>query len=492
MKKNHMAIILISIIFLSTFVTCTYVDAQVPSSLEQIGNNTNNYLDSQIFTTGIVESTLSRNIYTNLGLEVIEVLVEVGDTVEEGQLLAVLKNREIILAIERETSSLENTRQSTNLSLQDARRMLNNASANLNNNTNMSIVSAESTLNAAVSNLESARHRYNTAIANMANGNVLQILNAEAQLSSATLNKTMAQMEYDNALRDYNERVNLHVVSATHNVASARADLLTIENTYNNHLILYNADIIAPMTMRETENLLAQARARYAEAVASENTAFSVEGRSIEHLREILEAATMTYSDAVALVSATRISQNQEIERLRQDVERFTRDVESARTILNANVNLATQEIERLQTNVYQSEILTNLNQLEINIKNLERQLEDTFIKAPTSGTITRVIATEGAIGLGLMFAISNVDNLRVITAFREYDIPNIYEGMEVYIISSSNNTHGYAGIITRIDPAAMPNSSVVEFETEIKITDTNTSLRIGNNVRVELRGHGD
>jgi len=111
--------------------------------------------------------------------------------------------------------------------------------------------------------------------------------------------------------------------------------------------------------------------------------------------------------------------------------------------------------------------------------------LERSTLTSPINGTVTEVIAKEGEIGMGRMFVVENTENLRIITHFREQDLAKISVGTEVSIISDTNPNVEYKGKISRINPAAVPQSPVTEFETEILVISENTNLRIGMNVRV-------
>ena len=124
----------------------------------------------------------------------------------------------------------------------------------------------------------------------------------------------------------------------------------------------------------------------------------------------------------------------------------------------------------------------------------LARQVEDSVIRAPISGTVTAVIARKGEPGMGLMFIVEDTENLRVKAAVREYDLGIIEEGMEVTITSDALAS-SYKGIITRVHPAAIVDASgdilsdsVVEFEVEAAVTSINTGLRIGMNARLNIR----
>jgi len=113
--------------------------------------------------------------------------------------------------------------------------------------------------------------------------------------------------------------------------------------------------------------------------------------------------------------------------------------------------------------------------------------LERSIIRAPIRGTITAVVAREGSVGMGLLFVVEDTDNLRVMTSFRESDLGLVETGMGVTITSDATGSAEYAGIISRINPAAMAFAPIAEFEAEVLITSKNTNLRIGANARLDI-----
>jgi len=113
--------------------------------------------------------------------------------------------------------------------------------------------------------------------------------------------------------------------------------------------------------------------------------------------------------------------------------------------------------------------------------------LGQSVIRAPISGTVTAVFAREGEIGIGRLFTVEDTGNLRIATSFRESDLGRITLGMEVAISSDANGSAAYAGVISRISPAAAAGSQVAEFEAEALVTSENTSLRIGSTARLAV-----
>jgi len=97
------------------------------------------------------------------------------------------------------------------------------------------------------------------------------------------------------------------------------------------------------------------------------------------------------------------------------------------------------------------------------------------------------VIAREGAVGMGSLFVIEDTRNLKITARLREYDIGRIREGMYVTISSDATGDAVYSGTISRISPAAVAHSNVVEFEIEVAVTSANTALRIGMSTRLNI-----
>jgi len=372
-----------------------------------------------IVARGVVESTERRGVYTNLGQTIEVVNVEVGDRVTEGQVLAILDTMDIKLAIAQQQAIIESARQSGQIAVADSLRMINEASANLAQNTNVHVVSAQATLSSAQSALD------------------------------------MARQSYEEALRDYREGSNPQIQNAQSFLRTARVELEAREREHDNIRVLANGGIASQEELRMAQTAVVHARNQYNDARTSYNTAVEFQQRQIDQLRIGLQAATTAH--------------------------------QSAQGVQRAAQTAAQQEIARLRTHTQATEVSANLEHLELALEQLERLLEDSTITAPISGTITEVIAREGAIGLGPLFVIEDTNNLRIITSFREYDLANITTGTELTITSPATGDAVYYGVITRINPAAIPHSPVAEFEAEVAVVSVDTDLRIGMNTRLNI-----
>ena len=406
-------------IAIGLLVGCTPQNVSVP--IPQPGYETEQRAEriQSITVSGVVESVTSRNVYTTLGFTVDSVDVSVGDRVTQGQTLGMLDTRDLELVIAQQQAVLETARRNSQIALTDSTRMLNEATANVANNTNPSIIAAE------------------------------------AALTAATQNLADAQRSYDNARLDYNVQSNINVQNTESALNAARVELEARTRELENAVLLEDAGALSQHDLNLAEDALAHATNQYNTAMQNFENATTGQQRSLDQLEDLLQLAVASQAQAQRQLSAARTGAN--------------------------------QDIERLRSNVASAEASANVEAMEITLQQLERQLEDSTLTAPISGTVTAVIAREGAVGMGLMFTVEDTDNLRIITSFREYDLARVHVGMPVTITSDSTGSAVHTGEITGINPAATPNSPIVEFEAEIAVTSGNLDLRIGVNTRINI-----
>jgi multidrug efflux pump subunit AcrA (membrane-fusion protein) len=422
MKTYSIIIGIIGLGLLALLSGCGTTEAAMPQA--EVTRAQPEFVLSEITASGVVESVSSRNIYAAHGFMVDRLYVEAGDFVTEGQVLAVFDTENIIedlrLSVEQQRAVLELTRINSENALLDAQRMLFDAESNMEQNTNPHILSAQAALNQAAAGLEISRRNYNIASAYDRSGRNPQVLYAENMLRAASL-------EYEEMRRNHDINI-----------------------------VLYSEGIISSEEMRMSENALAHLQIMYNDALTNLDSINTHISRSLRETEIALQAANAAHRDAQLMLSSAR--------------------------------DMARQELEALESLVIVTEASANLTQLELALRQtelqLERILEDTYLTAPISGTVTLAAAREGSMGMGLMFIVDDTEDLRVITGIREYDISLISVGMEVVITSNATGGGSYAGVVSRINPAAIPNMPIVLFEVEARVTQADTSLRIGMNTQ--------
>ena len=383
-------------------------------------------LTDSISIRGVVQSVSRRNVHSTLNFIVQSVFAELGDTVQEGDVLAVLDTADLELNIRQQRAELDAMDENNQITLDNSLRMYNEARTNINTGQNAQILNAESAYRNAATNLEIARNNLEEALADYLNPINSQLLQAQSAL-------TLAQTDLENAAR-----------------------------THENNRILFGAGGISRNAFDNSETALTNAQNRFEDASAALENARTGMRRALDNAQNQLTTAQLNYDNAAIALNSAR--------------------------------NAANQELTRLSSNVEASQIAVNNEARLIAIERLERQLADSVITAPMSGTVTAVFAIEGAMGSGLLFVIEDTENLKITTRIREYDAVNVRPGMAVEIRTDSTGSAVFEGEISSISPTAIRNAAGdvanlndVEFGAEINVISTDTPLLIGMNTRLNV-----
>ncbi|MDR2182604.1 MAG: HlyD family efflux transporter periplasmic adaptor subunit [Clostridiales bacterium] len=311
-------------------------------------------------------------------------------------------------------------------------------------------------------NLRQSRRVYEDARTNLDTGQNPQVLNAETAYSNAATNMDIALRNYENARDDYENPINAQLLQAQSTLTLASIELDNLQRTHENNIILLAAGGISRNAFDNSETALTTAQSRFADAAAALENAETATRRALDNARDQLTTARVAYDNAyVALASAH---------------------------------TGAGQEIDRLFSNVESSQIAINNEARLIAIERLQRQLDDSIITAPISGTVTVNFATVGSVAGGLMFVIEDTDNLKITTRIREYDATQVQVGMAVEIRTDSTGAAVFDGQVSSMDPTALRNAlgdianlGDVEFGAEIAVLSTDTPLLIGMNTRLTV-----
>ena len=265
--------------------------------------------------------------------------------------------------------------------------------------------------------------------------------------------------------------------------------------------VVAEGQILCVLNTDELENSIAQQKVQLSTSRQSirsqiQITAVSLESAQIKYddARKVsgnatvldLESKKTAYENNMALLEKGYISENE----LSQSRIAYT----NALGNYNASLDQTREALRTAQAN-YENAIAANTDAQALAIANMERQLRDSVIRAPASGTVTAAYAKSGTQGSGLLFVIEDTENLVIKTTIKEYDISNVRVGMNVIIKSDSTGNAVYDGVIVKIAPAAVKdpngesvfNSSDIEFEAQVKIVSKQTDLKIGMNTRLSV-----
>ena len=217
-----------------------------------------------VSATGTVESAQSVLVYSTQSYAVQEVLVEVGDYVEAGQLMAKLDDGVILDQIESQEAALSASNSASSAAIAAAEHNYEQYKAALDAGLNSSILNAESSVSNAYDNYVSAYNTYERYRADLAAGNNSAILSAENTLESAENAYLSAQKTYDRYAESLDEGENSTILAQESALEGAERSLSAAEDAYDSAQDAYD-DARAQAEEAQTSYEKAQARVSQAE-----------------------------------------------------------------------------------------------------------------------------------------------------------------------------------------------------------------------------------
>ena len=188
-------------------------------------------LQSTVTASGTVKSASTTNVYTLVnGCVVKDVHVEVGDTVQAGDILCQLDSSTLEDSLEKQRLSLSVSQNSTSQNLSASEKQYRDAVNNLDNGLNTTVNSARSATESALRALEKAQQDYDDARADVDDGMNSQLVQAEEALDQAQLRLDRAEETYEKAkdqVGDAYREVRLAASNAKRNATRPRRSSTT-------------------------------------------------------------------------------------------------------------------------------------------------------------------------------------------------------------------------------------------------------------------------
>lgn len=323
-------------------------------------------------------------------------------------------------------------------------------------------------------------------------GDVVKAGDVLCELDSSDLG---AKLEQDSASLAQNQ------AKAQHNLAVAQNDLATEkfnqENNYDEKLASAESGVEkAKQGLKAAEQDLEAAELSLQSAIAS----LTNSRKDLRGYRDDTGYDLATY-DSVGIAKENSVRQGElSVEKAENGVVEAKSGLAYAKqTLKEAEANLRTVQMLKQETiisgrnQVTSAQLSTDFTAQQLQLEELKKDLDETVVTAPVSGTVTAVIAAEGSSGQGLLFVIENTENLKIDTKIKEYDIASVKAGQRVKVKSDGTGDEEYEGVVSKIAPTAVKDTkgetvetTDVQFETEIGVTGS-TNLKIGMNARVDI-----
>lgn len=400
-------------------------------------------LTNTLNVSGNIQSADVKKVYqeANGAGKALQVNVEVGDTVAEGDVLCVFDSTDLEKDYEKSRLQAEQSEKSAQISLDSAQ-----------NSYNTGVIAQEQAVRAAKQNLEAMQDALTTA-----------------------------EEQYNDALEDYNSgkleltlQVDAEYTQAQYAYTSAKK--------VSNDLYL---------AMREKEH-------------AAENEPDNAEAQQeYAAARAEYEAAQVQTDNAKAAFDAAReVYENKDtqVESLLDDYREAVTDAQE--NVSDAEVALQEAEEQRelalhgYSNSVSSAQIAADQTVTEMNLADAQENIDKCTVTAPAAGTVTAVYVNEGESNASgnLLFVIENLEELEIVTSVREYDIASLAVGMPAEIKTDATGDTVYSGQVKDIAITAQKDaygntvsSSNAEFDVTLSVDPGEGGLLVGMNGRATI-----
>ena len=425
--------------------------------------------------SGNLRSFLEVDVRSNVEGEIVEIFVDEADPVKLGDPLLRIDEeqiREQMKQAEANRDARKAQLQQAELQIQITEKQQESSLAQARN----SVAVAQATLDSFVATTQQRITEAETRVATTQidlNRDKIGLKQAEIALAQAKLSFDRAEVS----------------------VGSAKIGLETAESEYNRNKKLFDENLVSKRTLEESQNQLAGARSQYENAqkeVESQQQAISSQEENINARKEAIQSSEST------------------LELNKQNVETLKDSEEARKKQLEAELENARTRLRQLEETTEEEKELTrhakvgaeaSLLQAESQLKSQQDRFGWTTVKAPISGTITRIIVEEGEIitsgrsafsrGEAIM-RIADLDQMIVRTQINQVEIGKIEEGQRAEITVDSYPGRVFPGRVSEISPSATPRgpqnqSSVITFEVDVEVIGSPPELLPGMSADVDI-----
>lgn len=440
-------------------------------------------LRSTISTNGNVESTDSVNVYTNLTYPVKDILVEVGDHVNEGDVLCVLDSEDLQQQITQKQLSLATASANNQQQIETNQKKYDDAMETLNAGLNTELNTAQQNVNDAKRKVDQAQKDLDAAKSKLDSNLNAELISAQSAYDTASTALGRAEKAlkdrrnelgsyYSDLERDYEEALKKYeraVKNDDDDVEELKADVLECKQA---------------LTDAENE----------ADALYMKGT----ETLSVDQLRRNVTDAQQAYDTAKQNLDAAKKAVDDQLGTYETELTTAKDAYNNALKAQKATQTAVTHGLEDNLQAIETSKLSADDRVQREELKNLQEQLGKCTVTAPVSGTITAVYATEGASPSGVMFQIENTDALQVDVKIKEYDVNTVKPNMAAIIKADATGDDEYEGYLEKVSPTAVrtpestdgnntANSKDVEFDATVVVSSKETGLRIGMTARADI-----
>lgn len=462
-------------------------------------------LVSSVSASGTLTSVQSKDVSVNLsGMEVKSISVEVGDTVEEGQVLCVLDSEDIQEELADAKVALNVANEKTKMDLNAAEQSLQDVLEDYNidmDRANQELLSYYQDYEKALKDMEEAKKEWDEAI------QTTKDYKAEYDYQNNLLTNVENQQASISASSTYSQEFNitrtklLEYAAANGSVSKAAESKLVIgrdlsditvgTETTDDFYINPNGNNGTTESNGGDDNVdgIKSIINEYLSTLKSLSSRYNNANNLTENqstLKQDVSTWESKYKSAQNEESAAEKAYDQAVSAFEASIEAYEKQL---RNIDDAKKSGETSILSKSES-LYSSQLssLSSGNSEEEKVEEYQEKLQNCTVTAPISGVVTAVNVEVGDVYSGsAIVTIEDISGYEVSTEIDEYDIGKIEKGQKVIVKTNATGDEELEGTVKRISPRASSGSNDVTYTVTVALDTLHEMLRMDMSAKLSI-----
>lgn len=441
-KRIILIIVIVLVVLLFLYVRKAMGEAMetVQETMAQLQTDevSKRSLIKSIGATGTIVSIQSKDVKADLtGIEIEDIMVEIGDTVSEGQELVLFNTSDIEENLASAEKQLNIAEQRNSLTKNDALRNVENAQRAEQYQVDL----AKTSMDKAYDNYEIAMVEYNNGAKTLEN-----------------LKKNEGDV--------YNQYINAKTTIEDLTTAIPEKEALVAE---------------AATKLEEMESVSGGDAAGYEAALAAYQTVVS-ERDAMQAQYEELTVSVLALENQYAQAKASREAQEKVVNGLEDTYDAMTDTYNSSVKSYDNTVASQASSVASAKSSQKSTSLSADTSTQQKQVEQYQEQLKQGSLVSPLGGIVTAVNFEEGdTYTQGAIITIQDCSAFEIEAEIGEYDISDIQLGQKVLIKTDATRDEELEGTVVFISPTATKGvaSAGVTYTVRISIDTPNERLRL-------------
>jgi len=280
-----------------------------------------------VSTSGVIQSTDSVNVYTDLTYSIKNVNVKVGDHVNAGDVLCVLDSQDLKDTISQKLAAIKTSSAQAAQKIKTSEKTYNNTKSTLSAGLNTQINDAADKVVSAQQDLETAQQKLTDAQKHVDTNTDSSLISAKSAVDSAQLNLDSATKTYNDYKKsvkdvDYDDDIKAQLHTYSTAIQSAQLTLDTAKKTLNALYTTTDEDVVT-----------------YTKAVATAQTNYDSAVKAQKAILASVNQSLDTSADSITTdkLSADQTAAQKELESLQTKLSKCSVTAPSSGTITAVN-----------------------------------------------------------------------------------------------------------------------------------------------------------